>query len=107
MDRVLDTVRLSQKFKGTLNESPLRRLSLRVPLMRVRFADSHYSRLNHYLKIALHCPLSYVGEGQCKAIAVFVATKAAILKGIFPFMKSNHSIDLRSGKYIKPQLLFI
>ena len=93
MDRVLTSVRFSK--------------NLRVPLRRVRFADSPYSRLNHYLKIALHCPLSYVGEGQCKAIAVFIATKAAILKGIFPFMKSNHSIDLRSGKYIKPQPLLI
>ena len=63
MDRVLTSVRFSK--------------NLRVPLRRVRFADSPYSRLNHYLKIALHCPLSYVGEGQCKAIAVFCSYKSS------------------------------
>ena len=76
--------------------------------MRVRFADSHYSRLNHYLKIALHCPLSYVGEGQCKAIAVFVATKTAMLQGVFSPTKINTMVALCSGKYRSvPQLLFI
>lgn len=81
MDRVLTSVRFSK--------------NLRVPLRRVCEADSPYSRLNHYLKIALHCPLSYVGEGQCKAIAVFCSYKNSdVARGIFPYEDQYYGCTL-------------